>query len=542
MYKINTKMTFAAFSVLLCLGAAADSRMPGDPVVEAVRSAYTRAGRVQPFTSFPVTEDELRRAAAELARDPALGDNDRAALEKLVPPEPEDRIEADLDLSYVRYSRTEENYIEDYDNKNGIDLYRLYLSEPPPVRFSLGWEGANGLFLRGEAALRKELDETDFFGYDNFWELGQEENPVAIENHDFVRGILGWTGNGFRFTFGRERVHFGPETFSSLLVSDRIPYLDSVRASIPFGPFRMDWYVATIPAFEIDSDLPDPDPAYYGYYRTENQTIIVDALHRFEWRGAKARAAVSGNVTYVRANNYFEASDFFPVLSWHENGVRPNNMRLVLDASWCFLPGWTVSGQAGFDDINAGMIGVGDSSVPTVDAYILAVRWDGGTAERRMGAVLEGGYTHYLWGSFDENETSGDPSSGTLARAVYRLRVNSEAQALPLTSPYGPGALWLRGSFDLPNLTPDMSLNLGVLVLSKNTEADLLNTPFENDPAVANAPRILYIEASASARYIYKAFTFALSPLLAVRDGEVWAELALDASYALDFGARVKKL
>ncbi len=63
----------AVFLSGLALSAVgADPRMPGDPLVESIRAAYARVGRVQPFTSFPVTEDELRRAVEELARDPAV--------------------------------------------------------------------------------------------------------------------------------------------------------------------------------------------------------------------------------------------------------------------------------------------------------------------------------------------------------------------------------------------------------------------------------------------------------------------------------------
>ena len=101
-------------------GASADPRMPGDALVEAVRSAYSRAGRVQPFTSFPVSEDEIRRAVEELGRDPAADPAAVASLEDMIPPR--DRLDAGLELSYVRYLRTSEEYVEDYANKNGIDL------------------------------------------------------------------------------------------------------------------------------------------------------------------------------------------------------------------------------------------------------------------------------------------------------------------------------------------------------------------------------------------------------------------------------------
>lgn len=523
------------YAVLLCVGSArADVRMPGDPLVEAVRGAYSRAGRVQPFTSFPVTEDEIRRAVDALSRDSSVSEEDLALLEGMFPASEGDRIEVKLDLSYRGYLRTSEEYIEEACAfENGIDLYRLYLSEPPPVRLSLGWQGENGFFLRAEQALRRELDVSDYFKADNFWQLGDPDNPVGIENHDMVRGILGWARDGWRLTFGRDRIHLGPETFSTLLVSDRIPYLDSVRVSMPFGPFRMDWYIATIPPFRLstDGDLADPNP--YGYYREDDQTIIVDALHRFEWRGRAVRVALAGNVTYVRPNNYFEISDFFPVLSWHSNDVVPNNLRLVLEGSWCFLPGWTVSAQAGYDDISAQTFGVGDTGVPTVDAYILALRRDGGTVEKPWIAILEGGYTHFLWGSFDETATGHGTSSGTLARAIYRLRVDWGAQALPLTSPYGPGSLWLRGSFDLPNPAPSLSLRAEGLFLSKNRLADLVNTPYTYDAAVAEAPRTIYGEVSLMARYVWRAFTLTLTPILAVRDGEFWAEAAIGGNFRL---------
>lgn len=429
----------AALALFTTPGVWANPRMPGDTLVEAVRSAYSRTGRVQPFTSFPVTEDEIRRAVEELARDPAADGDALDALRDRLPAQ--DRLEAGMELSYVRYLRTSEEYIEDYPDKNGIDLYRLYLSEPAPIRYYLGWEGADGLFLNAEQTLRRELDNGDFFKDDNFYQIGQARNPVAIENNNFTRGVLGWSRNGYRFAFGRDQAHIGPETWSSLFVSDRLPYLNAARASIPFGPFRMDWYAATIRPLEVVNTSLDPvDP--YGYFRTDNQTLILDVLHRFEWRGRRIRLAVAGTQTMARPNNYFELSDFFPILSWHSTHPKPYNGRTVYDASWCFLPGWTVSGQAGFDDFDAGAIGVGDTDIPTIDAYILGLRWDGGSEGRRMIAGVEGGYTHYLWGSFDEVAVGHTlTSSGTLSRAVYRLRLDDGAQGIPLTSPYGPGRI-----------------------------------------------------------------------------------------------------
>ena len=515
--------------ILLVSGLFADPRMPGDPLLEALRSAYVRAGRVQPFTSFPVTEDESRGAVDELARDPAADSETVEALRAALPPP--DRLDAGIALSYVRYLRTSEEYVEDYADKNGIDLYRLYLSEPAPIRYYLGWEGADGLFLSMEQTLRRQMDDADFFKEDNFYPLGADGNPVAIENNNFTRGNLGWVRNGYRFSFGREKAHIGPETWSSLWISDRIPYINAARTSIPIGPFRMDWYVSTIRPLEVVNTGLDPaDP--YGYFRTDNQTVILDILHRFEWRGRRVRVAVGGDQTIARPNNYFELADFFPILSWHSTHPKPYNPRAIADASWVFLPGWTVSGQAGFDDFNAGIIGVGDTEIPTIDAYILGLRWDGDASGRRVAAALEGGYTHYLWGSYDEVAVGHTAtSSGTLGRAVYRLKLDEGSQGIPLGSPYGPGALWFRGGLDLPDLGPGLSLKAGAPLLSKNTAADLLNTLYEASSAVENAPRTLYFELAASARYSWKSLSFTFAPLFAVRDGEIWAELALGASW-----------
>lgn len=538
--QIVKRRSAQALAVLLVFLSAtptlsAEPRMPGDALVEAVRSAYARAGRVQPFTSFPVMEDEIRRAVDELARDPEASEADLKALDRMLPPSSGNRLEADVDLAYMAYLRTSEEYIEDYPNKNGIDLYRLYLSQPVPVSWHVGWEGTDGLFLHAQQVLRREVGASDFFKPDNFWQLGQNRNPVAIENNSFMRGVLGWSRNGYVVSFGRDKAHYGPETFSSLYVSDRIPYWDSLRASVPLGSFRLDYYAATMRALKLYNTSIDPDPASeYGYYRQENQTVVVDVMHRLEWRGRKVRVAVGGDSTMVRPNNYYELSDFFPILSWHENYPKPYNLRVMADASWCFLPGWTASAQVGFDDFDASIIGVGDTGVPTIDAYILGLRWDSGTPERPVKAALEGGYTHYLWGSFDETAVRHGLSSGTLARAVYRLRLDDEAQGIPLTSPYGPGALWLRAGLNLPKLRPDLSLEAGALLLSKNTAADLLNTPYATSETVANARRMIYGELSVSARYTWKSFAFTCAPLLAVRDGTVWGELALGASYALD--------
>lgn len=521
-----------------------DSFMPGDELVEAIRFGFSRAGLASPFTSFPVGIRQCESAVEELRMNPSADPDVLSRLDELLVSYMIGAVEAGADLAYQMYLRTSDELIETASVTNGIDLYRLYLNQPAPVRADVAYSGRAGFSLRAESTLRRENDSKRFH-LDNFWQMGGAGNPVGIENHDFTRGYVAYSNGTFRVLFGRDKIHLGPETFSSILPSNRLPYWDSLRATVPMGPVRMDWYLSTIPSYKLDDDAPLDAPTNpFGYYGESDQNIILNALHRFEWRSQSFRVALTGNVIYVRPNNYFELSDLFPALSWHANDVEPNNLCLVLDFSWAFLPGWTLSGQAGYDDISATIVGVGDNKVPTIDAYVLGLRWDGGTIQRRQNALLEFGFTHYLWGSYDEVATGHDfatgSSSGTLARAIYRFRLDWGAAALPLTSPYGPGALWLRGGYSFKNLIPGMDLHAEGLVLSKNTLANLITTDYTADSTVENGARNLYTEISLGLSYEFAGIQFLLQPLFAVRDDKAWAELSLGVSYGFHMKKQVE--
>jgi hypothetical protein len=68
-----------------------------------------------------------------------------------------------------------------------------------------------------------------------------------------------------------------------------------------------------------------------------------------------------------------------------------------------------------------------------------------------------------------------------LARAIYRFAPNRYAVLLPLTSPYGPGALW--GKYKAGVIFPGKNLKAGLelLFLANNSRVNLVDTPYETN-------------------------------------------------------------
>ena len=107
-----------------------------------------------------------------------------------------------------------------------------------------------------------------------------------------------------------------------------------------------------------------------------------------------------------------------------------------------------------------------------------------------MGALdlyLEAGYTQYLWGNFTATGQGGLTARHARAlRYRYLLGTNGDAGLIPLTSPYGPGALWFRLLAGQELGLLGLRLGTDILLLGKNTAANLIVTPY--DQTVPNAP------------------------------------------------------
>jgi hypothetical protein len=536
------------FAAPICLGA--QEYLRDSPTSIRLRRLYLLAGKVFPISAYPVARKELLAAAEEL----------RA---KTLSPEMEKYIEdliASVEPAPTKGARTAAGLIASYDLRagdgalmiedqskvtNGIDVRRDYVDPPPFLKFAGSLESSTGLSIQVGAESRREW-AFDLAKADNIPLLGKEGNWFAMENHFFTKGVLAWENDSFRIALGRDKLHLGGGSGSTLMHAGDLPYLDSLRLTAPLGRWKYDWIVSTISSErarfdDVDTYFPDEfDSAgvagAFGFEKSMNPSTIFYNVHRAQWSGDRARFAVAGQMLLARKNNMFTLTDFLPVSSWHNAEVSPNNLCLVFDASYAIVPGLAIHATAGFDDITAQMVGFSDASIPTIDAYLVSadlafdspgIAWDG---------FLEGGYTHYLWGNFDGKATSGGDRA-LLSRAIGRYKTDSRAMLLPLTSPYGPGALWLKarlGAVPKRNVGPSI-LRFGsdILVLSKNTKANLLETPYRSDEVIAKAPRRISVEAAIEGGLGYRNLDLLLRPSIRIIGGELGFSLGLTAKFTL---------
>jgi hypothetical protein len=146
--------------------------------------------------------------------------------------------------------------------------------------------------------------------------------------------------------------------------------------------------------------------------------------------------------------------------------------------------------------------------------------------------MLEGGYTHYLWGNFAFDDPPFQQPEARLARAIYRYAPNKNAVLLPLTSPYGPGSVWgkLKGSFSFPR----RSIRAGaeILLLFKNSRANLVDTPYRVDEGLNSYDR-WFFALDVPLAYLWKDFEFSLSPALLWGSGGRALECTLGIKWSL---------
>jgi hypothetical protein len=182
--------------------------------------------------------------------------------------------------------------------------------------------------------------------------------------------------------------------------------------------------------------------------------------------------------------------------------------------------------QFGLDDINTGGIGVGDTGTPTIHAGIAGLQY----ARRLSFAVLdlyaEAGYTHYLWGSFNYK--------WYLGRAIYRLELDQGTRALPLTSPYGPGAAWGLLEVGLEKWG-GFTARLAAELVFRNPRASLTG-PYQANSAVAHTALQGSLRLGGELSFHrWKWWEAYAKPSVFYRASGGWFELALGAAVDLDW-------
>ncbi|MDA8424833.1 MAG: hypothetical protein M0Z80_01740 [Treponema sp.] len=453
-----------------------------------------------------------------------------------------------LDVSAEYTYRSADELVEPYTDKNGIDFTKNFLDLPPFASFSVDLGRIHGLAMGFTVDVRRQFGPS-FEGYFPTTNLpvlfagGVSEIPPS--NNAISRGVITWTSPYLDLSFGRDKVDYGGIVQGSIFPSERLPYLDAIRARARLGPCTLDYMVSSQDAIEswdgIDVDPNSPGtttpntPGLYGYgwYDSPTATSIIEVFHAISWDFGRFRARLAENVMLARAGNRYTVTDFLPVMFSHQTSVLPNNTTVFASLDWNPSSSLALSLQGGLDDFNGNTIGVPDYSVPTIPACVLGLRYGAETAGV-LGALdlyLEAGYTHYLWGNFTtagQGDLAGDDP---LARCQYRylLADSGSAGLIPLTSPYGPGALWFRLDEGQSFGVSGLRLGTDILLLGKNVAANLIDTPY--DTTDSGAPWEFYGQFGLNLRLRRGVFDFTVEPAACDRDGTWWFESSFTVTY-----------
>ncbi|MGA2477373.1 MAG: hypothetical protein ABSG63_01325 [Spirochaetia bacterium] len=513
--------------------------MPGTPELDSLTEIFARAGRVFPTTSYPVSKAELSRFADMLAENAS----DRTAEE--LASYRTDILKYDTETGVIsvdaagsfEYTLRSQNVNFDPGlpaEWQVLDFHRLFADQLPLGSLSLDYS-RDSSFEIGISALVQREYLLDPFNPTNLWESDPSNgNPLAIENQDIMQGFLWFDLHPLQVTFGRDQIDIGPAR-TSLLPSRDLPFLDMLRLRLPLGRLTGDLVISTLENRQRGPDvtLVTGDPPF-------GSTIILMAMHRWEYGFDAVRLGIAALCVYARNGNAYNLGDIFPVFSWHQANIGPNHTTLVADASWSPLPRLLLTAQGGLQSLNLSAVDVHNQPVPTVPAgivsadYLFALPKD-----LALDLYLEVGATHYLWGNFSP-DPDGNPDA--LAKAIDRYYLDGGNVLLPLTSPYGPGALWVELAATLHGL-PWLETSVNARYFSRMTDpstdstVSLAGTPYVGDSTIESAPHVdtwsIGAEAAAFPFGFLKVF---VAPTMYIqvdnRSGsyKTWLELALGVS------------
>jgi len=542
---------------LLVLRAFGESYFIDSEEVRTLRYLYRRQGLVFPFQGYPIHGSKLL-AALERLPPPASGRDqelyDHLMAELVRQQESGLILRGNLSASYEHRVRTSSVLADPGHVKNGIDFQRDFLSFDPILSLGAGIGFFKGLDVAAEVQLRQPWKYPyDYAPVNNF--LYPFHGSELDINYDILtRGMLSWNGTYMDIGLGRERVHFGDAPGGSLYPSRLLPFMDGLRMTVPLGPFTLDYMLAAIIPRKSQEEealgginslgIPSSETSkHFGFMLDENPTIILSSTHIFHWNFGKIKVGAGGTVMYARSNNNYNFTDILPISIFHNADSRPNNLNLILDFSWAFYPGWTVSLMGGFDDINASFINVSDSSVPTIPAVILQLEYSLAARPFLADFLFEAGWTHYLWGNYqyDGDPDDGKPWGGVyLARAIYRYSTFNHSVLLPLTSPYGPGVTWgrLKGDFSFSRLP--LKAGADLLVLAKRQNVNLVTTPYRKNSGDEQGSWMWYISLDIPCTYTWRKVDFKFIPSLILRNGDAAFELTLGGQIHLEGEKRSK--
>jgi len=481
----------------------------GSPQVEELDDLYTERGLSCPLTSFPVSDRELLATAERLQED--ADDDQRAAVDELVGELSGKPGEYGLFYKAKTTVDADSSRSGSASNDFGKGL-KDYLGREPFLYCGLGVDRPLRGFAYIDIEARKRFYRTD---QDLSVPVDGDAGGLRweVEDHDVKRGVIAFFQDDFDLWIGRDQNRYGPSK-SSLICDPSVPYLDSIRFEYYAGPFTLSYRLSTLDDRQAVSDVTPVQP--YAF----TQNTILNVVHRFQYSSPRFEVAVTGEQFVVRPQNSFQVADVLPVISWHNADITPNNMSLILDASGTPLPGLRLAAQVGFDDIDGNALGIHDDDTPTIDAEIVSM-----SIPRFLGLYLELGHTHYLWGSFDDDVA--------MARAIYRVPLMGGTQAIPMTSPYGPGSVWLRVD-GARKFGDGFSVGGSVAAVGKKKGDDLFDTDYARSTKLASAHYAFQDIVAVPVAYDRDHWRLSIIPGAKVESLNVYPSIEISSSYALD--------
>lgn len=477
-------------------------------------------------------------------------------------------------VGYEHTLRSDELLFEDTTKtyKNGIDIQRNYFEELPLADLTIeggsACEGENGFGIAGQVKIKPEWSGNYFLSNN----LPIANGEASVEGNLFSRSVVYWKSPSFGIAFGRDQVDYNGILEGGLLASARLPWLDALRGYGILGRFRLDSMIATIPAVKAwDNNDITPEPGYgFGtdpVTGTDTDTdpyatTIVEAMSKIGWHFGPEQGpgmftlSLADHAMLARYQNRFYLTDLFPFISRHQASIPQTNNSMVISLHWQPFPWMQVAGQAGYDDINLNPVGVSDTGTPTIDAYAVAMKLNfplsksvGFDTENKglhsdisqsLEVYLEGGYTHWLWGNYDGTQAHPNDVNYFL-RFIYRYpRYLGGSILLPLTSPYGPGVVWVQshGTFNIEgkllNQSAHLALGYRFLFLDMNSEANLIDTEVYDNTTTEEAARSYAVRVSLPISLTYGSIFSTIEPAYLWRDGLSAFELDLSIACRLD--------
>lgn len=541
------------FAVAIAGAAAQGMYRADDPAVVELRRLYAGASLSFPVSSFPVGRGELAAAARRLEElRPALAESLGRYGAEFLGPDPKGLASRLVLGAAPRLNLESPGFsldAPDVPDYRSLDFAQLFSERASYGGLSLG--------IYYDARLSLELGASlfrNYFGESqrvlNFLGSGDDDYGFDTMHNVVTRGMLSYDLSPMVIEFGRGQLDLG-SVKGSLLVSDRLPFLDQFRLRLPLAPFSLDWVVASLEnrlstRYEGQEDLPfsvdadDIDDLNPNLLTNDLETMAFLCLHRYEWVLPRLRLALTGQCILARVNNSFALGDFFPFFSWHQSDFALNNLCVFLEADIALARDLNLYLQGGLDEVNANDFGVLDALIPTIPAVVAALDYTPRIGPILADFYLEAGYTHYLWGNFDATSYPNlrHTSLAYLCRGIYRWRLsdNGRTLLLPLNSPYGPGAIWVDFTASLPRpLLSVLYLDFGVRWLSLNSEANLIDTEYVASQAIADAARTstLSIMLGVEARFLPECSVYA-RPSLHVQDGAAYGALEFGLTLKLD--------